>query len=77
MFKLSQLTTKMKLQLIDALWKTGLLWAFLYHIAAEVYVAEIFTGICLVFFVMNVRVITKPLSYPINQDDIIPTPEEP
>lgn len=76
MFKLSQLTTRIKLQLIDALWKWALLWVFLYNVAGNLSMAGIFTVICLVCFVINVRVILKPLSYPINADTLIEPPEE-
>jgi len=66
----------MRLQLLEAFWRAAVLWAFLYYIAAEVYIAQIFTGICVVFLLANVLVITKPLSYPINLDNVTESPDE-
>jgi hypothetical protein len=66
MFKFSQLTTRIKLQLLEAVWRAALLNAVLIWISSDVSQAQIFTALCLVFLVLNFMVITKPLSYPIN-----------
>lgn len=75
MFKLSKLTTRIKLQLLDALWKWSLLAVFLYNVAGNIEMAGILMAISAVCLLMNIKIILKPLSYPINPENLIETPE--
>lgn len=68
MIKLSQLTTRIRMQLLDAAWKSGMLWALLIWIAGDEYHVQIFSVVSLAFFILNAMVILKPLSYPIVPD---------
>jgi len=73
MFNFRRLTTKMKTQILDALWKSAMLWTLLYMIASDATEVKVFSGLCLGLFVWYFIVIIKPLSYPINlQSDSSP-----
>lgn len=77
MFKLSMLTTRIKLQLLDVIWKWALLGVFLYNVAGNITAAGVLVAICGFFLILNVRVVLKPLSYPISTEILVESPETP
>ena len=63
MFKFSKLTTKMKIQLLDAFIRIATLCAIVALLSPSMLFVQVDIGVCLVLLLLYLRVITKPLSY--------------
>lgn len=75
MFKFSQLTTKMKMYILNSFVRVATLCAIVALLSPSMLFVQVDVGICVLILLLYIRVITKPLSYNLNPVTEVVTPE--